>query len=141
MRNLYEEVGHLGLDSLELRAHPVFPPSLFPLLSMKTSQIEISIFKELHVQSFSHSIRHAVFSILEHILTRNLIGVKDIGNDFTLGFVEAMDGEKDPRNLLIAFRIVLVIVDQLDFSDHAHVSETVKKWISSAPPFLFHLFK
>lgn len=32
--------------------------------------------------------------------------LKGLGADFTFGFIQVMDGEKDPRNLLVAFRIV-----------------------------------
>lgn len=36
--------------------------------------------------------------------------LKSLGADFTLGFIQVMDGEKDPRNLLIAFQIVRDII-------------------------------
>ncbi|XP_019357678.1 PREDICTED: MMS19 nucleotide excision repair protein homolog [Gavialis gangeticus] len=32
--------------------------------------------------------------------------LKSLGTDFTFGFIQVMDGEKDPRNLLVAFQIV-----------------------------------
>lgn len=32
--------------------------------------------------------------------------LKGLGADFTFGFIQVMDGEKDPRNLLVAFQIV-----------------------------------
>uniref|UniRef100_A0A8C3LD58 MMS19 nucleotide excision repair protein n=1 Tax=Chrysolophus pictus TaxID=9089 RepID=A0A8C3LD58_CHRPC len=32
--------------------------------------------------------------------------LKGLGADFTFGFIQVMDGEKDPRNLMVAFQIV-----------------------------------
>lgn len=38
-----------------------------------------------------------------HLLSAEL---KGLGADFTFGFIQVMDGEKDPRNLMVAFQIV-----------------------------------
>lgn len=42
-------------------------------------------------------------SRIPHLLSAEL---KGLGADFTFGFIQVMDGEKDPRNLLVAFQIV-----------------------------------
>lgn len=41
--------------------------------------------------------------------------LKSLGADFTFGFIQVMDGEKDPRNLLVAFRIVHDLISR-DYS-------------------------
>lgn len=41
--------------------------------------------------------------------------LKGLGADFTFGFIQVMDGEKDPRNLLVAFRIVHDLISK-DYS-------------------------
>lgn len=41
--------------------------------------------------------------------------LKGLGADFTFGFIQVMDGEKDPRNLLVAFRIVHDLISR-DYS-------------------------
>lgn len=41
--------------------------------------------------------------IVLHLLSAEL---KSLGADFTFGFIQVMDGEKDPRNLMVAFQIV-----------------------------------
>jgi DNA repair/transcription protein MET18/MMS19 len=46
----------------------------------------------------------------------NLVGLKKLGKDFVFGFIHAMDGEKDPRNLLLAFQLCKLIVEHLDFT-------------------------
>ena len=41
-----------------------------------------------------------------------------MGSNFVLGYIQAMDGEKDPRNLVIAFSSVHRIVLHLPFGGH-----------------------
>lgn len=36
--------------------------------------------------------------------------LKGLGADFVFGFVQSMDGERDPRNLLLAFQIAKNII-------------------------------
>lgn len=48
-------------------------------------------------------VRSCVLHLLTLLLSAEL---KGLGADFTFGFIQVMDGEKDPRNLLVAFQIV-----------------------------------
>uniref|UniRef100_A0A452R378 MMS19 nucleotide excision repair protein n=1 Tax=Ursus americanus TaxID=9643 RepID=A0A452R378_URSAM len=48
--------------------------------------------------------------------------LKGLGADFTFGFIQVMDGEKDPRNLLVAFRIVHDLISR-DYSLGPFVEE------------------
>ncbi|XP_060245585.1 MMS19 nucleotide excision repair protein homolog isoform X4 [Meriones unguiculatus] len=48
--------------------------------------------------------------------------LKGLGADFTFGFIQVMDGEKDPRNLLLAFRIVHDLISK-DYSLGPFVEE------------------
>ncbi len=41
--------------------------------------------------------------------------VQAIGSEFVLGYIQAIDGERDPRNLLTVFTSVPVIVQKLPF--------------------------
>lgn len=38
--------------------------------------------------------------------------LKGLGADFVFGFVQSMDGERDPRNLLLAFQIANNIIQR-----------------------------
>ena len=51
--------------------------------------------------------------------------LKGLGADFTFGFIRVMDGEKDPRNLLVAFRIVYDLISR-DYS----LGTSLQFWIS-----------
>jgi hypothetical protein len=44
-----------------------------------------------------------------------------MNDDFILGFVNSMEGEKDPRNLLSAFQIMRTIIREFDITKHAEV--------------------
>ncbi|XP_020667711.3 MMS19 nucleotide excision repair protein homolog [Pogona vitticeps] len=69
-----------------------------------------AIFQEIHVQSLLQLDRHTVYSIIMNFMSNRETELKSLGADFTFGFIQVMDGEKDPRNLLIAFQIVQDII-------------------------------
>ncbi|XP_067858126.1 MMS19 nucleotide excision repair protein homolog [Heptranchias perlo] len=64
-----------------------------------------ALFQEVHVQSLLQSDRHSVYSIIANFMDSRDQELKGLAADFTFGFIQAMDGEKDPRNLLMAFQI------------------------------------
>jgi DNA repair/transcription protein MET18/MMS19 len=103
----------------------VTPHVLEGLLSMVTHQklsskdvvnIIRSINRELHNQSLPQSDRKMVYMIYYTLLTNYISDVKLIGSEFVLCYIQAMDGEKDPRNLLIVFSSIPIITRQLDIS-------------------------
>ncbi|NWQ72814.1 MMS19 protein, partial [Columbina picui] len=65
-----------------------------------------TVFQEVHVQSLLQLDRHTVYSIITNFMSTREEELKGLGADFTFGFIQVMDGEKDPRNLLVAFQIV-----------------------------------
>uniref|UniRef100_A0A674I447 MMS19 nucleotide excision repair protein n=1 Tax=Terrapene triunguis TaxID=2587831 RepID=A0A674I447_9SAUR len=60
-----------------------------------------AIFQEVHVQRLGCGDPGPSLCVL--LPSAEL---KGLGADFTFGFIQVMDGEKDPRNLLVAFQIV-----------------------------------
>uniref|UniRef100_A0A8C5KTA4 MMS19 nucleotide excision repair protein n=1 Tax=Jaculus jaculus TaxID=51337 RepID=A0A8C5KTA4_JACJA len=81
-----------------------------------------AIFQEVHVQSLLQVDRHTVYSIITNFMRSREEELKGLGADFTFGFIQVMDGEKDPRNLLVAFRIVHEIISR-DYSLGPFVEE------------------
>uniref|UniRef100_A0A8C6S0J6 MMS19 nucleotide excision repair protein n=1 Tax=Nannospalax galili TaxID=1026970 RepID=A0A8C6S0J6_NANGA len=81
-----------------------------------------AIFQEVHVQSLLQVDRHTVFSIITNFMQSREEELKDLGADFTFGFIQVMDGEKDPRNLLVAFHIVHDLISR-DYSLGPFVEE------------------
>ncbi|KAF6317559.1 MMS19-like protein, cytosolic iron-sulfur assembly component [Rhinolophus ferrumequinum] len=81
-----------------------------------------AIFQEVHVQSLSQVNRHTVYSIISNFMRTRDEELKGLGADFTFGFIQMMDGEKDPRNLLMAFRIVHDLISR-DYTLEPFVEE------------------
>uniref|UniRef100_A0A671TVJ1 MMS19 nucleotide excision repair protein n=1 Tax=Sparus aurata TaxID=8175 RepID=A0A671TVJ1_SPAAU len=64
-----------------------------------------SLFQDVHVQ-----VRLAFVKQNCVFLCDSFTELKGLGADFVFGFVQSMDGERDPRNLLLAFQIAKSIV-------------------------------
>lgn len=55
----------------------------------------------------------------------HLAGLKSMGKEFLVGYLGIADGEKDPRNLLLAFSIDRVLLIEFDVSSHVQVRPSV----------------
>ncbi|KAM7371137.1 hypothetical protein PAMP_010628 [Pampus punctatissimus] len=71
-----------------------------------------SLFQDIHVQSLMLGERACVYNMLINLMETREAELKGLGADFVFGFVQSMDGERDPRNLLLAFQIAKSIVHQ-----------------------------
>ncbi|KAG7325439.1 hypothetical protein KOW79_011755 [Hemibagrus wyckioides] len=69
-----------------------------------------ALFQDVHVQSLMLTERACVYNILISLMDSREEELKDLGPDFVFGFVQAVDGERDPRNLLLAFQIARNII-------------------------------
>eukprot|EP00117_Sycon_ciliatum_P016409 scpid25312/ scgid15851/ MMS19 nucleotide excision repair protein homolog; MET18 homolog; MMS19-like protein len=98
--------------------HVVVPHVIFGLLSLvrihllkdaHAVQIVEAIGKEVHVQALIRVDRSAVYNIIHGLLSNHIQGLQTMGPDFVFSFIQMMDGEQDPRNLLLAFNLVPTI--------------------------------
>ncbi|XP_037837905.1 MMS19 nucleotide excision repair protein homolog isoform X2 [Kryptolebias marmoratus] len=71
-----------------------------------------SVFQDVHVQSLMLAERACIYNMLINLMETREAELKGLGADFVFGFVQSMDGERDPRNLLLAFQIAKNIVLQ-----------------------------
>ncbi|XP_043086941.1 MMS19 nucleotide excision repair protein homolog [Puntigrus tetrazona] len=69
-----------------------------------------SIFQDVHVQSLMLAERSCVYNILITLMESREEELKGLGADFVFGFVQSVDGERDPRNLLLAFQVARNII-------------------------------
>uniref|UniRef100_A0AAQ5XGW6 MMS19 nucleotide excision repair protein n=1 Tax=Amphiprion ocellaris TaxID=80972 RepID=A0AAQ5XGW6_AMPOC len=70
-----------------------------------------SLFQDVHVQGAYVYLRCLVKLISNGVLLLYFpTELKGLGADFVFGFVQSMDGERDPRNLLLAFQIAKSII-------------------------------
>ena len=105
--------------------HTIQPLVIYGFLSLVSHQnvddnlirVMIStLFAEVHVQSLVQADRHNVFNLFGNLLKLRLNVLKSISGDFVLGFIQAIDGERDPRNLMLCFENSFVVLTHLDFS-------------------------
>ena len=69
----------------------------------------------MHVQSLVQADRKNIYNIFSNLLTTKCSVLQSSTPDFLLGFIQAMDGESDPRNLLICFANSKIILENFDF--------------------------
>ncbi|KAI8838884.1 Dos2-interacting transcription regulator of RNA-Pol-II-domain-containing protein [Chytriomyces cf. hyalinus JEL632] len=76
-----------------------------------------AMFSELNNQNFAQNVRFSVYSVLNLLLKFHLEAMKYLGDNFIAGFLVAMDGEKDPRNILISFGIIHTIIQNFNIDE------------------------
>ncbi|KAJ3070068.1 hypothetical protein HDU98_006902 [Podochytrium sp. JEL0797] len=96
-----------GIQSMLASGHVARPDAI---------ELARSFFKELNVQNHAQTVRFSAYCIFELLLKSHLDAMKYLGDVFISGFLVAMDGEKDPRNILISFSIVQTIVINFDLT-------------------------
>ncbi|RZF43230.1 hypothetical protein LSTR_LSTR009034 [Laodelphax striatellus] len=87
------KMDHLPVDSPKLTADS--PKLIFS-----------SIFANVHCQTLMQSERNALYRIFQYFLVHKLTAIVPLGLDFVLGFITAIDGERDPNNLILLFSIL-----------------------------------
>ncbi|KAL0953388.1 hypothetical protein HGRIS_004627 [Hohenbuehelia grisea] len=95
------------------------PLSAHPTLSSEDAvDIMKSLFRHVRMKALVQSIRFHVFTVIDGIMATHREALKDMGNEFLNGYTTLAEGEKDPRNLLIAFAIARVILVEFDIRNH-----------------------
>eukprot|EP00128_Syssomonas_multiformis_P000961 Colp12_sorted_trinity150504_noHs@23164 len=80
------------------------------------TRIALAIFNEVHVQSQPQPIRYTVFQILSALMSKYREALRSMGSDFVFGFIQSMDAEKDPRNLVAIFEMIPIIIAEFTYS-------------------------
>lgn len=73
------------------------------------------------MQSLVQSTRFYVYNIVDALINTYGDHLKNTGEQFLSGYAGLASGEKDPRNLLVAFKIARVILTEFDISKHVEV--------------------
>ncbi|CAF3654754.1 unnamed protein product [Rotaria sordida] len=123
------EIHHLVVfTSAKMSDHHVLIQSCVQLFRILAKQSAIndddcitmikSIFSDVYVQSFPQGSRYNVFVILLHFLLHRLDVVQQLGSDFVCNFIQSMDGERDPRNLVLCFQCLQYMTKYLDIEPY-----------------------
>lgn len=59
--------------------------------------------------------------LLHALMSQYRTTLKDIGDETIVGITDIVSGEKDPRNLMIIFSILRVIMVEWDITSYAEV--------------------
>ncbi|KAI7904266.1 Dos2-interacting transcription regulator of RNA-Pol-II-domain-containing protein [Cokeromyces recurvatus] len=101
----------IGLNALTHR---------FDAFNLECTKAIVKSFKHnVFVQSFPHITRNTAFQVFQNLLDYHLDDLKKgLEDDYISGFIQAMTGEKDPRNLMTIYTIVQKMIKLLDISQH-----------------------
>ncbi|OSD04782.1 ARM repeat-containing protein [Trametes coccinea BRFM310] len=77
-----------------------------------------ALFAHVKMKVLVQSQRFTVFSIIDNLVARHREVLKGLGDDFIRGYISLAEGEKDPRNLLLAFAIDRVLLIEFDVQKH-----------------------
>lgn len=65
--------------------------------------------------------RLQILELLNDLMSKHRNALKKLGNESIVGITDLVIGEKDPRNLMVIFSILKVVMMEWDTSGHAEV--------------------
>ncbi|KZT67370.1 ARM repeat-containing protein [Daedalea quercina L-15889] len=83
-----------------------------------TDAIEVmnGLVKHVRMKALVQSQRFMVYKIIDTLMAKHRDALKSMGKDFLSGYISLAEGEKDPRNLLLAFAIDRILLLEFDIS-------------------------
>lgn len=76
-------------------------------------------FRDLQIRPQAQRLQ--TIELLHVLMLNHRLGLKELGDESLTGIVELVSGEKDPRNLMVVFSILKVVMIEWDISGHAEV--------------------
>ncbi|KAJ7694662.1 Dos2-interacting transcription regulator of RNA-Pol-II-domain-containing protein [Mycena rosella] len=93
--------------------------SLPPICAQGDALVIVNaVFKHVNMRALVQSVRFLVFSIIDGLIAHHRETLKEMKRAFIAPYIALADGEKDPRNLLVAFAIARVILIEFDPAEH-----------------------
>ncbi|POW16262.1 hypothetical protein PSTT_01443, partial [Puccinia striiformis] len=78
-----------------------------------------ALFQNLSIRDLDQPKRLTVLMLMDNLLAYHRETLKNMGSHFLSGYCALVEGEKDPRNLVVAFRLAKVILTEFDLGDQA----------------------
>lgn len=72
---------------------------------------------------FIQAVRYLYYQLLDSLLHIHRGALKSIGGAFVSGYIHAIQGEKDPRNLMLVFGMNRVVLIEFDTESHTEVGD------------------
>jgi DNA repair/transcription protein MET18/MMS19 len=80
------------------------------------------LFAKVDLKKHNQATRYVVYQIIDGLVNHHIAVLKGM-NDSTLnGFTRLIAGEKDPRNLLVVFSILKIIIENFQIEKSKEVS-------------------
>lgn len=76
-------------------------------------------FQDLQIRSQTQRLQ--ILELLNDLMLKHRNALKELGNESIVGITDLVSGEKDPRNLMVIFSILRVVMVEWDVSAHAEV--------------------
>ncbi|KIR60191.1 DNA repair/transcription protein MET18/MMS19 [Cryptococcus bacillisporus CA1873] len=103
------------------------PPALNGLTTLSklttfddTAAVDVykRVVEDVNIKAYAQSTRHLVYVLFDSLLATHRDALKKMGTPFINSYTKIVDGEKDPRNLMLLFSIDRVILLEFDVKDH-----------------------
>ncbi len=118
--------GHLNIKRGVLHYNrncnpPLLLPNAEPVYRIMANAFHrlITHFQDLQMRPQVQRLQ--VLELLNVLMSRHRDALKELGNESLIGITDLVSGEKDPRNLMIIFSILNVVMVEWDISKHAEV--------------------
>nr|ODN91252.1 DNA repair/transcription protein MET18/MMS19 [Cryptococcus depauperatus CBS 7841] len=77
-----------------------------------------AIVENINIKAYVQATRHLVYVLFDSLLTSHRNALKKMGSAFINSYIKMVDGEKDPRNLMLLFSLDRIILLEFDVHDH-----------------------
>ncbi|KAH0562369.1 hypothetical protein GP486_002935 [Trichoglossum hirsutum] len=85
-------------------------------------QVATTLFtKAQDLQRHPQGTRFTVLTLLDALMSDQRDALKSIGSDFVVGITDLVSGEKDPRNLMVVFSMLRVVIVEWNIMKHTEV--------------------
>ena len=74
--------------------------------------------------------RLQILELLHDLMLKHRNALKELGYESIVGITDLVSGEKDPRNLMVIFSVLKVVMVEWDISAHAEVC-LITDWLGS----------
>ncbi|KAL9123020.1 MAG: hypothetical protein Q9187_000434 [Circinaria calcarea] len=86
-------------------------------MAIMTFRALLEHFQDLQIRPQSQ--RYPVLELLNELMSSHRPALKSLGDESLVGITDLVSGEKDPRNLMIVFSILRVVMIEWDVASHA----------------------
>lgn len=76
-----------------------------------------AVVENVNMKAHVQAIRHLVYQIIDSLLALHRRALKDMGLDFLNSYTKTIEGEKDPRNLMLLFSMDRIILLEFDVQE------------------------